>query len=42
MKSKTVVFNPPVMYVFAHMVGYQSVSLMIFGIAVDAALKQDD
>lgn len=30
----------PVINVFVHAVGYQSVSLMISSIAVDAALKQ--
>ncbi len=37
-----VFFNPPAINVFVHVVGYQSVSLMISGIAVDAALKQGD
>lgn len=32
----------PVINVFDHVVGYQSVSLMISGVAVDAALKQGD
>lgn len=33
---------PPIINIFVHVVGCQSVSLMIFGIAVDAALKQGD